>query len=111
MGTLIDRIAASGNLASYTHPEHADDPTDPLRVAHAIALDLAEDFRDLGLGIGVTWEGKWVRLSWPGGSRFSFTAISPDAFKQDHDRNRAVGRDELISQIARWVEMVQRELL
>jgi hypothetical protein len=108
MGALIDKIAASGNLSSYARPAHGDERTAASRVANALALDLAEDIRDLGLDISVAWKGDWVRLGWPSGSVFSFVATSPDAFKLD-DRNHAVNRDELISQIARWVETVQRE--
>jgi hypothetical protein len=112
MGALIDKIAASGSFSSYTRPVQADQPTETLRVAHALALDLAEDFRDLGLTIGVTWEGNWVTLNWPGGSDFSFVAIDPGAFRLDRTRKRAVvSRDKLISEIAKWVEIVQRELL
>jgi hypothetical protein len=84
-----------------------------LRAAHALALDLAEDFLDLGLDIGVAWEGKWVRLNWPSGSIFSFVAVGPDAFRLDRNRKRvenAISRNELISAIVQWVAAVQREL-
>ena len=57
MGALIDKVAASGNLSSYTRPLHADHDGQALRAARTLALDLAEDFRDLGLTIGVAWEG------------------------------------------------------
>src|SRR5215471_9184027 len=110
MGALIDKIAAIGNLPSYTPPAQ---PDDALRATHAIALDLAEDFRDLGLGIGVAWESRWIMLSWPGGSKFSFTGVSPAAFQLDRDRDRGSGRiisrDELLAEIAIWVGEVQRE--
>jgi hypothetical protein len=109
MGALIDKIAASGNLSSYARPAHCDERTVASRAANALALDLAEDIRDLGLGISVAWKGDWVRLGWPSGSVFSFVATSPDEFKLDRDRDHAINRDELISQIARWVETVQRE--
>ena len=112
MGALIDKIAASGNFSSYTRPVQADRHVEALRASHALALDLAEDFRDLGLTIGVAWEGSWVTLNWPGGSDFSFVAINPNAFRLDRARKRAVvSRDKLISEIAKWVEIVQRELL
>ncbi len=107
MGALIDKIAASGNISSYTRPVHADASTEALRTAHAIALDLAEDFRDLGLTISVAWEFNWVRLNWSGSSHFSFTAKSYDAFQLGDYRKRAVSRDELLSKIVKWVETVQ----
>ncbi len=111
MGALIDKIAASGNLASYTRPTQADEHTEALRAAHSLALDLAEDLRDLGLSIGVAWEGAWVRLNWPGGSAFHFTTLSPDAFQISRNRRNVVDRDALISRIAKWVKTVQREVL
>ena len=90
----------------------ADRQAEALRASHALALDLAEDFLDLGLDIGVALEGKWITLNWPGGSHFSFFATGPDAFRLDRDRKRAVvSRDKLISEIVKWVEIVQRELL
>jgi hypothetical protein len=104
---LIDKIAAAGNLPSYTPPAQ---PDGALRATHALALDLAEDFRDLGLDIGVAWEGRWIRLSWPGGSDFSFTGISPGAFQLDRDRTHVIRREDLLTEIAIWVEVVQREL-
>ncbi len=94
-------------MPSYTPPTQ---PDDALRATHALALDLAEDFRDLGLNIGVTWEGRSIRLNWPGGSDFSFTGINPDTFHLDYDRTHVVSRDDLLTEIAIWVEIVQREL-
>ena len=107
MGALIDKIAAARNLPSYTRPEQGDDA---LRMMHTLALDLAEDFRDLGLDVGVAWEGRVIRLNWPGGSDFTFAGISQDAFQLRFDRTRVVGRDELLAQIVNWLEAVQREL-
>ena len=110
MGALIDKIAASGNFSSYARPAQGDEPTAALRAANALALDLTEDFRDLGLDIYVLWEGDWVRLNCPSGSHFSFAALNRDAFQLDHNRKRPVGCDELISEIVKWVATVQREL-
>jgi len=109
MGALIDKIAASGNLSSYTRPAHDDESTEALRAAHTIALDLAEDLRDLGLDISVAWEIDWVMLSWPGGSDCSFIAKSRDTFQLGDNRKRAVSRDELLSEIVKWIETVQTE--
>jgi hypothetical protein len=44
MSALIDKIAAVGNLPSYTPPAQ---PDDTLEAMYALTLDLAEDFRDL----------------------------------------------------------------
>ncbi len=111
MGALINKIAAIGNLPSYTPPAQSDDV---LRATHVLALDLAEDLRDLGLDIGVAWESRWIMLSWPGGSKFSFRGVSPAAFKLDRDRDRGhdrlIDRDELLTEIATWVAEVQREM-
>jgi hypothetical protein len=112
VGALIDKIAASGNFSSYARPAQGDEPTTALRTANALALDLTEDVRDLGLDIFVLWEGDWVRLNCPSGGHFSFAALSPDAFRLGRNRKRAVvSRDKLISEIAKWVEIVQRALL
>jgi hypothetical protein len=110
MGALIDKIAASGNFSSYARPAQSGAPTTALRAANALALDLTEDLRDLGLDIFVLWEGDWVRLNCPSGSHFSFAALDHDAFRLDHNRKRRpVGCDELISEIVKWVATVQRE--
>jgi hypothetical protein len=109
MGALIDKIAASGNFSSYVRPVQGDEPTTALRAANALALDLTEDIRDLGLDIFVLWEGDWVRLNCPSGSHFSFAALNPDVFQLNHNRKRSVSCDELISEIVKWVATVQRE--
>jgi hypothetical protein len=110
MGALIDKIAASGNFSSYARPAQGDGPTTALRAANALALDLTEDLRDLGLDIFVLWEGDWVRLNCPSGSHFSFAAVNSDVFRLDHNRERPVSCDELIYEIVKWVATVQREL-
>jgi hypothetical protein len=111
MGALIDKIAASAGMASYMRPDSPDGPYEGRKAAHALAWELAEDIRDLGLKIDVAWETNWIRLSWPGGSHFGFVAEGADEFKIDGRRpTRAIGRDALMSEIARWIETVQREL-
>jgi hypothetical protein len=81
MGALIDKIAASGNFSSYARSAQSDGPTTALRAANALALDLTEDLRDLGLDIFVLWEGDWVRLNCPSGRHFSFAALNRNAFR------------------------------
>jgi hypothetical protein len=109
VGALIDEIAASGHMSSYTRPAQGDEPITALRAANALALDLTEDLRDLGLDIYVLWEGDWVMLSSAVGGDFSFIAKSPDAFELDDNRKGAVSRGKLLSGIVKWVATVQRK--
>jgi hypothetical protein len=91
VGALIDKIAASGNMSSYARPAQSGTPTTALRAANALALDLTEDLRDLGLDIFVLWEGNSVKLGSPGGIDFSFIAKSRDA----HSRSVPIGNARL----------------
>jgi len=113
MGALIDAIARAGKLLTYARSESGDEAYESREAAHSLAWDLAEDLRDMGLQMSVAWEADWVRISWPGGSDFCFRAQGSDAFALSgatHRRERIVSRDELMLEIGKWIETIQREL-